>query len=305
MTLPVTRTSAPQPIAAVGVAVMLGLLGDGILSYYQVRKVRRSRKLGPGALGPTSGFPTQAQAAVSKAGAGGPGTYVGFSDAGPKWVRPGSRCGAARLRRGSWPRRAQAPSGAVARCVPRRRLRGFCGVRGLVGPCGGRCGGPAGPLRCPPSGFGPPACGGRLSAPPPSGSGLWRAGWCCGLRRRCAGLGLPPPGRARRAAARAPRRPGPWPACGRAAPGAGACSWGSGSGRCGPPGGAPALFLALPPSAARLSAGPPRSAPPALRAVGVGPAARPRSSHPPGLAGPAGPAFPPRPGGCRLPRALS
>ncbi len=83
------------------------------------------------------------------------------------------------------------------------------------------------------------------SAPPGGAAGPWRAPSLppCGLRparcavaavlarARSAGLGLSPPGLARRPAPRAPRCPGSWPL--RAAPGAAHGAWGRPARRCG------------------------------------------------------------------------
>ena len=152
----------------------------------------------------------------------------------------------------------------------------------------------------PPGGASAPRPGGRR--PSPSPSGLRPA--ACGVapplpRGRSGGLGLSPPGLARRPAPRAPPRPVPWPACGRAAPGAGP-RWGVGLGLLRASlAGRPARLCGLP----RPLPGP-RGAP--LRSAPCGALAGPsggRPSGPPGLlppggaGGPAGRLFRPAPPG--------
>ena len=180
------------------------------------------------------------------------------------------------------------PSGPVARPVPPPSVR----RRGLL-----RCARPRRPLRAAlrplalvggglrprPPGFAPPP--GGVAPPLPRG--------------RSGGLGLSPPGLARRPAPRAPPRPVPWPACGRAAPGAGPW-WGVGLGLLRASlAGRPARLCGLP----RPLPGP-RGAP--LRSAPCGALAGPsggRPSGPPGLlppggaGGPAGRLFRPAPPG--------
>ena len=178
------------------------------------------------------------------------------------------------------------PSGPVARPVPPPSVR----RRGLL-----RCARPRRPLRAAlrplalvggglrprPPGFAPPP--GGVAPPLPRG--------------RSGGLGLSPPGLARRPAPRAPPRPVPWPACGRAAPGAGP-RWGVGLGLA-PcvPGGPPSAPLRPPPPPPGPSRGPPALRP--LRGPGGplrGSALRAARAPPAGRGWrPCGPPFPPRP----------
>lgn len=152
----------------------------------------------------------------------------------------------------------------------------------------------------PPGGASAPRPGGRRPCPRPPGFAPPPGGVAPPLPRgRSGGLGLSPPGLARRPAPRAPPRPVPWPACGRAAPGAGP-RWGVGLGLLRASlAGRPARLCGLP----RPLPGP-RGAP--LRSAPCGALAGPsggRPSGPPGLlppggaGGPAGRLFRPAPPG--------
>ena len=146
----------------------------------------------------------------------------------------------------------------------------------------------------PPGGASAPRPGGRR--PSPSPSGLRPA--ACGVapplpRGRSGGLGLSPPGLARRPAPRAPPRPGPWPVL-RAGPRrARSLALGVGLGLLRGPWRAPCAALRPPPPPPGPLRGPPALRPPA----GARPSGPPGLLPPGGAGGPAGRLFRPAPPG--------